>query len=409
MLFKVFAVFNIKSNERESKWRDQLYSIPEKNKFRILVHSSSMGEFEQAKPIIEVIRKNLPDCEIIASFFSPSGYENQKKYSGIDYSLYLPIDTELNSIEFTQRIKPDIAIFVRYDLWLNILINLNKLGCNNYLVCAAKPSDNWFSRKKFVKSYLAMCYNYFNHIFTVDEIQTQYLKSLDVKSKITTMSDTRSDRILNLVNNSKINKLIPGDLLDNSFNLVAGSSWQKDEEIISVAVNSINKDSFKIRVIYTPHEPTESNISRIQSLHKKSILLSEILSKSGIVDSEILKESHIIVDGIGYLLRLYSNADFAYVGCGFGDGVHSVSEPAGYGIPIACGPNIHKMPDAVELDKLKSLKIINNSDELENWLIELMNNPEMIAEIGEINKNYIESASGSSKKITEIILNNHLN
>lgn len=410
LFYKIFILFNKKSFDRENKWRDLLYSVPEKNKLRILIHSASMGEFEQAKPVIEEIRKIYNDCEIIASFFSPSGYDNQKNYQYINNALYLPIDTESNAKEFVDILKPDIAIFVRYDLWLNTLLALNKANCKNFLICAAKPSENWFSSKKLAKSYFMHSYNQFQHIFTVDAIQTKYLQSINVTSPITTLSDTRSDRILYLVNIAQSQKIITDELLNNSVNLVAGSSWQKDEELISNAVNIINKNEFKIRVIYTPHLPTLNNIERIKSYHKNTILLSDLLNKiennSPFLEQEIAN-SHIIVDSIGKLLKLYANADIAYIGGAFGSGIHSVSEPAGYGIPIISGPDIYKMPDAVTLNKLNSLKTISNSNELNEILTQLINDLELRQRIGLINQNYIKNNSGSSIKIAEYILKNN--
>lgn len=414
-IFGIYAKFNDKAKVREDIWYDLISNIPEKksNKLRILVHASSMGEFEQVKPVIKEIRNLIHDCEIIASFFSPSGFINQMNSDDIDFAVYMPVDTITNAKLFTDVIKPDISIFVRYDLWFNHLNELHKSGSKNYLICATMPSDSFYLKISLVRTYFKMCYDKFNRIFTVNQSHTDLIKSLGTIADIITSSDTRADRILSSVPYSINHKLLPDYILHDCFTLVAGSTWQRDEEIIAEAVNEINKEHFRIRVIYTPHEPTVTNINRIKTLHSRVTLLSTLINDINNFNNEMilseLENSHIITDSIGKLLQLYANADFAYVGCGFGDGVHSVSEPAGYGIPIACGPNIFKMPDAVNLNNAGGLKIINNSRELKDWLLKMINDNDLRNNTGRIAEEYIKSTSGSSKIIAELILNSDTN
>ncbi|MBX3042162.1 MAG: hypothetical protein KIT33_14290 [Candidatus Kapabacteria bacterium] len=395
-------------SERQSQWKNLLLLIPQKKKLRILIHASSMGEFEQAKPIIEKIKSKFPETEIIASFFSPSGFRNQQKYKKIDYSCYLPIDTKKNAEYFAKQINPDIAIFVRYDLWLNTLTSLKNIGSKNYLVCATKPSGKFLTNYKIGNQYLQECYSQFEYIFTVGSDHSDFISLFYDSKRIKALSDTRADRILDTVNIAKKNKILPDSLVGDVFLFIAGSSWTKDETIISQAVNLINKDKFICRVIYVPHEPTERNIEAIEKLHNKVIRLSAILNELKVFDTDILKnnlkDAHLVVDSIGKLLKLYANADAAFIGCGFDDGVHSVSEPAGYGLSIASGPKINTMPDAIELNKLGGLKIINNSNELKIWLEKIINDENYRKKISKINENYILRNSGSSEKISEIIL-----
>lgn len=409
LLFSFYSKFSQKARERESNWVNFLSVIPPKKGIRILVHSSSMGEFEQAKPVIEEIYKVIPDIEFVASFFSPSGLLNQNKYELIDYAVYLPIDTEKNAKLFVNAIKPDIAIFVRYDLWFNVLSQLEQLGTKSYLICATKPSSRIISLFSGIKAYLNICYNSFHTIFTVGENHTDFISNIiGFNRSILTLSDTRADRIINNVMENKLNKILPDQLLENSITLIAGSSWEKDEEIISESINEINKNGFICRVIYVPHEPTERNLERIEKLHPKVIRLSSLLNDLSVFDIEVMRhkllEYHLLVDSIGNLLKLYATADIAYVGCGFGDGVHSVSEPAGYSIPIVCGPNIQKMPDAVELNKRNALKIINNSNELKNWLIKMITDQDIRQKVGKLANDYIVSSAGSSKIIADEIV-----
>lgn len=413
LIFKLYSYFNEKAYSRESAWQELLNNVPEKSGLRILVHAASMGEFEQAKPLIEEIKKLNPEIEIIASFFSPSGFENQKDYSQIDYSLYLPIDTEVNSVTFVKKVNPDIAIFVRYELWSNILSELKKSNCRNYLICATKPSSKYIYNNYFGKEYLNHCYNQFEMVFTVSDVDSKFIQTVNKSVSVVTSTDTRTDRILSVVTQARNNPILPQNILDNYITLIAGSSWEKDEEIISVSVNQINSVDFKIRVIYVPHVPNEKNILRISGYHSKTVLLSKLLKELETIpkinQTRILEKKHIIVDSIGSLLQLYGNSDIAYVGCGFGDGVHSVSEPAGYGLPIICGPNISSMPDAVRLFERQSLIIIKNSEELIRVLNNLINDDELRYKLGKQNQEYILDNSGSSKKIVEIILNNDSN
>ncbi|MDT3737944.1 MAG: glycosyltransferase N-terminal domain-containing protein [Candidatus Kapabacteria bacterium] len=414
-IFGIYSKFNDKAKVREDIWYDLIINIPKKksNTLRILIHASSMGEFEQVKRVIKEIRNIIPECEIIASFFSPSGYINLKNSEDIDIAVYMPVDTITNAKLFTDAIKPDISIFVRYDLWFNHLNELHKSGSKNYLICATMPSDSFLMKFSPVSTYFRMCYDKFNRIFTVGQSHTDLIKSFGTITNIVTSSDTRADRIISSVSNSINHKILPDDILHDCFTLVAGSTWQRDEEIIAEAVNEINKEKFRIRVIYTPHEPTVANINRIKALHSNvislSILLNEVNSLNNNTIISELVNSHIVTDSIGKLLQLYANADIAFVGCGFGDGVHSVSEPAGYGIPIACGPNINKMPDAVHLNNAGSLKIINNSLELKEWLLKMINDDDLRNYTGRIAKEYIISMAGSSKIIAEMILKSDTN
>lgn len=410
-IFKIFSYFNSKAAKRENNWKKILSKIyPKGKKLRILVHASSMGEFEQAKPVIEQIIKICPNCEVIASFFSPSGYKNQKKYKLLDFAVYMPVDTRKNAKRFAEAINPDISIFVRYDLWLNVLDELKLAGSKNYLICATKPSNKFLTSFKLTKKYFEMCFDNFEKIFTVGEQHTLEINKLCNSADVITLTDTRADRILNMVIEAKSNKIINHGFLESCVTLVAGSSWKKDEEIISEAVNEINSNQFICRVIYTPHEPTEKNIERIQSLHQKVLKLSVLLNEIKIFNSSQISESlngaHIVVDSIGKLLKLYANADIAYIGNGFGKSVHSVSEPAGYGIPIACGPNIHNMPDAVTLNRYGGLKIIYSKSDLKEWLEKMILDESLRKSKGKIAEDYILSALGASAKIAETIIEN---
>ncbi len=407
-ILTILKKFNSKIADREETLpilNKEIRKIP-KLKNRIWFHASSMGEFEQAKPLIELIN-NSSQFEIVCSFFSPSGYNNQKNYPFADIITYMPFDTKSNAIDFIELIKPDLAIFVRYDIWLNYLTELKNRKINTILINATMPS-HFFKNFPILKQYYKYCFNAFHTIFTVGEEQSNYFKSIESTSFINTTSDTRLDRIAQQVEIANESPIIPKTLFNDDFVIVAGSTWLTDEKYLTEAVNQLKNNDLNIRVVYVPHEPTDLRIAEIKELAPNSILLSELMQLfDKYNDNEvtsIIQNKDIIVDSIGKLLSIYSIADVAFIGCGWGDGVHSVSEPAGYGIPLICGPNINKMPDAVKLRQLGGLFLAQNSDDIYNWLKLMIENKSKSIEIGQINSQYINTSKGASKYISDYIL-----
>lgn len=408
---RIWKNFNKKLKVREEEvfksW-DNLNNLPE-DKIRIWFHSASMGEFEQAKPVIELLKKQIPNVFIIASFFSPSGYNTQQKYKYIDRVCYIPLDKKKNAVEFLNLINPDFAIFVRYEIWRNHLLELKKRNITTYLINATKPTNNFFANfplsRRFIKSNMKL----FDKIYTTGTKHTKYFVGLGIKHTIRTLTDTRFDRIIEIVEDSQINLLLPKEIFDDKeLILVAGSIWEKDEDIIIEGVKNIKKTlDIPLKVIYVPHEPTEDNIERLSLKLENYALLSKIQdclkTKSCKWLQEKLTGRDIIVDSIGYLLRLYNYADFAYIGGAFGEGVHSVTEAAGYGLPLCTGPNLSKSTDAQILHKMRILTVINNKNDFEVWLKKMCLNPTLRNEAGRLAKEYIYQAAGSSKYIVNSI------
>jgi 3-deoxy-D-manno-octulosonic-acid transferase len=409
--FAFFSLFKNKINQRTKKIHFLIDNIPNKDyaQKRIWFHASSMGEFEQAKPVIEQLKSIKSDISIICTFFSPSGYENQKNYKFSDYVLYIPFDCRNEASKFLTKLDCDLAVFVRYDTWLNHLKILKNMKIPSILINGTIPGSSESLFGTMTKPYFKYVYSYFSKIFTVGDRHTFYYKYILNCKNVFTLSDTRLDRISYQVESASKNPIIPNDIFKNEFVLIAGSSWEKDEDLIYNSIDIINKYNFELRVIFVPHEPTEYRINQISQKVRNSILLSEfeLLLKNETNENIkiILNNKHIIVDSIGKLLRLYSNADAAFVGCGFSDGVHSTVEPAGYSIPISSGPNIQKSHDALELKKLGALKIINNSDDLTEWLLKMINNPAYKAKIGKIAGDYVNNSKGSTSGIVDEILN----
>jgi len=400
-------LFSPKFRTRERGWK----SLFEKNKKileslktkkKVWIHSASMGEFEQAKPIIEYFKNNYPDIDIIATFFSPSGYEHQKNYPFADVILYLPFDTPKNAKEFVSAIKPDFAIFIKYELWVNFLVELKRQRIPVFLVCASKPfrfADGWINR-----AYFKYAYNLFTMVFPVSENDFDYFENLKLKCPLELIYDTRYDRVAQKIASPKT---LPFDrsCFDNHFVLVAGSIWDKDIELIVEAKNKLEAE-INLKIIYVPHEPTEQRLKFIESLDPKTIRFSNLVSmiEGNHNIEDVILGKNILVDRVGLLLDLYSLGDVAYVGGGFGRGIHSVIEPLGYGLPIFCGGNISNSPEAVTLEKSGILKVVQNSGELENWLSKFYFDKNLLTKTSDEAMKFFSNRLGSTEKIVKRIL-----
>lgn len=405
ILIPFFSFFNDKIKKREKNWRKVLDDlIIDYKRKRIWFHSASMGEFEQAKSVIEAIKQSNSDIFVITSFYSPSGYENQKNYCFSDAAFYLPFDTKKNSRLVLNKIQPDCCIFVRYDLWLNLLTEINKRKIPALLINATKPlklSSKCFLFKAFIKK----VYSLLDEITTVGQNHTDFFKKILPGKKISTLTDTRFDRIINQIETSKKNPVINRDLFcNNEFILIAGSTWEEDEQLIWKAFQNLEPDEkSKLRIIFVPHEPRTEHIKKLTELCGEPILLGNLIKNNNLIN-DYPPNTPIIVDSIGKLLSLYGIADFAYVGGGFGAGIHSVTEPAGYGIPIATGQKINNSPDAIKLFQIEALKPVKDSKEFLKWLSLLMTDREIREKIGKISKDYILQHSGSTSIVVKIIL-----
>ncbi len=391
--------FNKKFKERESQARIHLKKIKRNKRDsskKIWFHSSSMGEFEQAKPIIEKIKGVNPDIKIIVTFYSPSGYDNQKNYPNADEIYYLPFDSLRNAQIFINCIRPALVVFVRYDLWYNFIYILKKNNIPIFLICATKPiNTNRFLEKIYFKS----IYNKLTFIHTIGKPHKNYYDSLKINTEIVEGNDTRFDRIINIVENkTNCGNVLPINYPVEDFIIVAGSTWEEDDNLI---INSIPllKHHKNIKFIIVPHEPNIDNISRLKVDLPNAVLLSECEENSNLIPD------YLIIDKIGLLIKIYSIAKAVWVGGGFGKGVHSVAEPAGYGLPIAVGNKFTNSPDAINLYKLDVLSIITTPQDFANWIDNLIENHELYKEIRIKTKAFIYSGKGESNKIANMIIN----
>lgn len=344
-----------KLSEGESKALDLLQKNLHPEGGYIWIHAASLGEFEQGRPLIERIRANQPNQRILLTFFSPSGYEVRKNYDGVDYVSYLPFDHITNVTRFLDIVKPTQAIFVKYEFWSNYLHELQRRNIPTYIISAIfRKSQNFFRRGGSFFRNMLHC---FTHIYVQDEASKELLHSIDVNN-VTVAGDTRFDRVLDINRNTKELPIVK-EFVANHHTLIVGSSWQPDEEIIIKYFNSHNKQ----RLIIAPHEIHEEHLQQIESSLKRPYLR---LSQAN--DTNIKQAECLIVDSIGLLSSIYRYGQVAYIGGGFGSGIHNILEAAVYGMPVIFGPKFRKFREARNMIAQKCAFSINSYSQLENYL-----------------------------------------
>jgi 3-deoxy-D-manno-octulosonic-acid transferase len=397
-------------------------------------HAASMGEFEQVKPIIEAVKERLPAARVVVSFFSPSGFRHQNKYRFADAALYLPLDSKRNARRFLDALRPTVVVFSRYDLWMNILAELNQRGIPAFVVCATLNERSLALRLPPARELVRRMYSSLQGIYTAGESETEKFRRLGVEDsphaekhaskhaeKLITSADTRFDRIASLVMQAQEQRslgipqnwfanpvLLKDDIYEQVFTLVLGSSWQPDEDIVFGAVSRLVQEYYVIKLVIAPHEPSAERTRLIQTAVRDAIYPGDVTA-APVALSTFEKNEHvesdwgndIIVDSIGKLLRLYVYGNAVFVGGGFGTGVHSTTEPAGYGLPLACGPRIERARDAIALERLGALTVVRNEDECYQWLKTLLDDHNERTRRGALARDYVFGSTGWSAKIAD--------
>ncbi len=357
----------------------------------IWVHCSSLGEFEQGRPVIEAIKQHDPNLRIFLTFFSPSGYEIRKNYPLADYIFYLPLDTKRNAKRFIRLINPQMAIFVKYEFWYHYLNELKNRNIPTYLVSGVfranqiffKPYGGWY--RKFL--------NAFTTFFVQNNDSKNLLQSIGYSNVIVT-GDTRFDRVAKIASEAKEIPLVR-DFVANHQVLVAGSTWPKDEDIILPLANEFPE----LKIIIVPHEIDELHI---QEIIRKSPIPPIRFSKPDF--SKTTEAKILIVDTIGLLSSIYQYATVAYIGGGFGTGIHNTLEAAAYGIPVIFGPNYHKFQEANDLIANKGGFSISSYDETKNLLNLLLTDKNSYQLIAKHAEELVNLGIGATQKVVAIIL-----
>lgn len=356
-----------------------------------------MGEFEQAKPIISALKERNNRARFLATFFSPSGFEHARGFKDVDVFSYIPFDTRRNARRFLNIVRPKVAIFMRYDLWLNHVLELSRRGIPAYVASATMNSQR--NRSWLQRSFLNTLYST-TKICTVSMEDAKRFESIGVDPRrLTIMGDTRFDRVWQMKEIARRRTLIPPQIIQNRLVFVVGSSWQEDEGTIIPAVLMVREKFPNMLTILVPHEPTESNLERLETqinAHFSHRRFSEISLYSG--------EEVILVDSVGILLALYSYATAAFVGGSFKGGVHNVLEPASFGVPILVGPKIMNSQEALELVKHGGAFIVHSAIELAAKLEQLFADAVFRQEIGSAAARFVQMRTGATQRFLEVLM-----
>jgi 3-deoxy-D-manno-octulosonic-acid transferase len=358
----------------------------------VWMHCASLGEFEQGRPLLENIRKHYPGARIVLSFFSPSGYEIQKNYTGADFIFYLPTDGPAHAKKLLDTLQPSLVLWVKYEFWYYYLNEIKKRNIPLLMVSGLfRPQQPFF--KWYGKVWRSML-GCFTHFFVQNDQSLQLLNRLHfVNASI--CGDTRFDRVITIAESAGPLPLVES-FCGNSRVIVAGSTWE-DDEAEWVHYVKANPD---IRFIIAPHEVDAANIADVQKEFTGSILYSE-LEKNTVTNAN----AHVlIIDNIGMLARLYRYAHIAYVGGGFdAGGIHNVLEAAVYGRPVLFGPNYEKFAEAVELVELCAAISISSALQLEQQLTALWNDAAALRQKSDAAKRYVYAKAGATKKLMDYI------
>lgn len=363
----------------------------------IWFHSSSLGEFEQAKPIIEKLKKET-DVNIVVSFFSPSGYENSKKYPYADIITYMPFDSKWRAKRFIDIVSPNMAVFMRYDIWPNHVWTLKEKKIPCLLVDATMKKN---SARKFplAKSFHKYLFEDFAKILTVSSEDADGFASFKCKNvQVKVVGDTRFDRVYNRSLASKNSKIIRQEILGNKNVLVAGSTWQQDEDVLVPVFLKLMKYDNNAMMIIAPHEPSLLRLEKLEnefSGQTSFIRLSHINNYNG--------EKIIIVDSIGVLSILYNYADAAFIGGSFKINVHNVLEAAVYGIPVLFGPKIENSQEAKNLVDAGGGILINTKMEFYRELRKLFTNEQLLKKYGQNSLEFVNKHLGATDRIIKEI------
>lgn len=398
LFIRITSLFNHKAKlfiRGRKNWKKKLKSQIDKDANYLWFHCASLGEFEQGRPVIEEIRNRFPEYKIVLTFFSPSGFEIRKNYAGADIVSYLPVDTKRNAREFLEIISPQKAFFIKYEFWYFFISELKKQNIPLYILSAIFRQDQqFFKNTPWGKWYRKMLFM-FEHLFIQNETSAQLLKTIGL-SNFSVSGDTRFDRVFAIAGAAKEIPVVE-KFRDNHTLIVAGSTWKPDEELLSEFINH----SRDIKFIIAPHEVSVSNINRIVQLLKKPAITYSSLNNSNIEQSDVL-----IIDSIGLLSSLYQYGDIAYIGGGFGVGIHNILEAATFGMPIVFGPNFNKFKEAVDLSSRGGAFPVTNYDELKRIFNRLIDENNFRKEASETSKKYVTENVGSTEFIIKKVFNN---
>lgn len=382
------APFNIKARQlwigRRRVW-NQLRQYVNSEQC-VWVHAASLGEFEQGRPLIEAIREKYPHKPIVLTFFSPSGYEVRKNYALADLVCYLPADSYLFARHFIRLINPEMAFFVKYEFWNFYLKELKRKNIPVYGISVIFRKEQAFF--KWYGGWFRSILKCFTHFYVQDHVSAELLASRGFGNS-TVSGDTRFDRVAKIAASSA-NDSVSERFAAGSRVVVAGSSWEPDEALL---IDFMNRAPEDVKLILVPHEIGDDHIKQIE----KQIKVPYCLYRNNPVSPESYRV--LVVNTIGLLSSIYKYGQVAYIGGGFGKGIHNTLEAATYGMPVIWGPKYHKFKEARDLIEQRAGFVVSSQTELDDCLNHLLNNPSQLAVAGGNAKKYVESMCGATERI----------
>jgi len=365
---------------------------------RVWFHASSLGEFEQAKPIISELKRRRPDMQIVASFFSPSGYDHSRKYHLADVITYLPFDTPGNAGKFLDLVRPTVAVMVRYDVWPNIIWELQSRSIPTMVANATMRATSP-RLLPVVRNFHHYLYGSIGDILTVSEEDVRSFREFGLNgSTLEAIGDTRYDQVCARSAEARKRHLLPDSVVRGKQVIVIGSSWPEDEEVVVPAFLEIRKQLPNLLLVVVPHEPT---LEHLEDLERRFNGTNATLRFSAL--NEYAGEEVIIVDSIGILLVLYASAHIAYVGGSFRQGVHNVLEAAVYGIPVLFGPRHKNSQEPAGLVEAGGAFVINDARQLAASLTRLLTDEGARRKAGECAAGFVQRNTGATERVLEHI------
>lgn len=357
----------------------------------VWIHVSSLGDFEQGRPLVDYIKSNYPDYKILLTFFSPAGYEVRKNYPNADYVYYIPADTRREVRRFLDVVRPKVVIFVKYEFWLNMLVELRKRAIRTFIVSAIFRRNSIFFNPfgRIWRNALRS----FDTLFVQDEASKALLAEIGI-TNVEVAGDTRFDRVITIAEAAERVDVVEMFKGDNRL-FVAGSTWGADEDILLSLINA----NPNVKFVVAPHEMDEGRIERLLREVKGGAVRYTQVAQCDFEDKQLL-----VLDTMGLLSRVYGSADWAYIGGGFGAGIHNTLEAAVYGLPVAFGPKYRKFKEACDLIELGVGVSVKSAAELKCWFDSLRDDAAKLDKISEVAKAYTLKQRGVTERIVKRIL-----
>lgn len=367
-----------------SNWLQRLQAFIPKDREVIWFHCASLGEFEQARPLLEMIKKDQ-DHFILLSFFSPSGYESKKNYDQADHICYLPLDSRKNAKAFIKCCQPKLSFFAKYEFWFNLLFELRKEKRAHFLISGIfRPKQQFFRfYGKWFRDHLAA----FDHLYLQDEASKKLLNSFEIHH-CSVSGDGRFDRVWEIAQQPAELPLIER-FCRKQTTIVFGSSWDKENQLAFQLI----RDHSNIKIVIAPHEYDQSEFENLEKKYRQKV---DYYSK---LNGEDTSSSILVIDTVGLLSKIYRFGDIAVIGGGFGKGIHNILEAAVYGLPVLFGPNFKFFNEAWELLSKGGAKVFKNEKQFHRQIQELINRQEQRRVMAEISREYLQQRIGSTRLI----------